>query len=219
MSQDGIPLREVRVRTVRPDEEPRWNDLMRERHYLGFRNFCGNRLRQVAVLGERWLALLGWHAAALHCAARDRWIGWTSLQRRQRLFLVANQSRFLLLTAAGRSPHLASRVLGLSLRQLPREWQRRHGAPLLLADSCSWPRASRKRNSVQTRSAMAVRWGKVSLAIRAETRASPAVLDMVSRMRCCWCTLHWKQFRIRLSGGLTGKWQTTAPVPQPKADS
>ncbi|MDE0627421.1 MAG: DUF4338 domain-containing protein [Bryobacterales bacterium] len=135
MSQDGIPLREVRVRTVRPDEEPRWNDLVRHHHYLGFRNFRGNRLRQVAVLGERWLALLGWHAAALHCAARDRWIGWTSLQRQQRLFLVANQSRFLLLTEAGRSPHLASRVLGRSLRQLPREWQRRHGASLLLAET------------------------------------------------------------------------------------
>ena len=93
---------------------------MRERHYLGFRNFCGKRLRQVAVHGERWLALIGWHAAALHCAARDRWIGWSSLQRRQRLFLVANQSRFLLLSEAGSSPHLASRVLGLSLRQLPR---------------------------------------------------------------------------------------------------
>ena len=50
MRQDGIPLREVRVRTVRPDEEPRWNDLMREHHYLGFRNFCGNRLRQVSLL-------------------------------------------------------------------------------------------------------------------------------------------------------------------------
>ena len=45
-------------------------------------------------------------------AARDRWIGWSSLQRRQRLFLVANQSRFLLLSEAGSSPHLASRVLG-----------------------------------------------------------------------------------------------------------
>ena len=122
MRQDALALREVRVRTVRPDEEPRWNELMRERHYLGFRNFCGKRLRQVAVHGERWLALIGWHAAALHCAARDRWIGWSSLQRRQRLFLVANQSRFLLLSEAGSSPHLASRVLGLSLRQLPREW-------------------------------------------------------------------------------------------------
>ena len=135
MSQEGIPLRAVRVRTVRPEEEERWNRLMRERHYLGFRNFCGHRLRQVAMLGERWLALVGWHAAALHCAARDRWIGWTTLQRRQRLFLIANQSRFLLLHEAGRSPHLASRVLGLSLRHLPGAWQRRHGSPLLLAES------------------------------------------------------------------------------------
>lgn len=123
------------MRTVRPDEEPRWNELMRRHHYLGFRNFCGNRLRQVAVHGERWLGLLGWHAAALHCAARDHWIGWTSLQRRQRLFLVANQSRFLLLSAAGQHPGLASRVLGQSLRQLPREWQQRHRAPLLLAET------------------------------------------------------------------------------------
>ena len=127
---------------------------MREHHYLGFRNFCGNRLRQVAVLGERWLALVGWHAAALHCAAGSVTAGtggrssncWSSLQRRQgldksvsgcRLFLVANQSRFLLdrLGAAGSSPQLASRVLGLSLRQLPREWQRLHGSALLLAES------------------------------------------------------------------------------------
>ena len=135
MRTDAIRLREVQVRTVRPDEEPRWNELMRRHHYLGFRNFCGNRLRQVAVHGERWLGLLGWHAAALHCAARDHWIGWTSLQRRQRLFLVANQSRFLLLSAAGQYPGLASRVLGQSLRQLPREWQQRHRAPLLLAET------------------------------------------------------------------------------------
>ena len=108
---------------------------MRQRHYLGFRNFCGNRLRHVAVLGERWLALVGWHAAALHCAARDRWIGWTSLQRRQRLFLVANQSRFLLLCEAGSVPHLASRVLGLSLRRLRADWLARHGHELLLAEA------------------------------------------------------------------------------------
>ena len=108
---------------------------MRQRHYLGFRNLCGNRLRHVAVLGERWLALVGWHAAALHCAARDRWIGWTSLQRRQRLFLVANQSRFLLLCEAGSVPHLASRVLGLSLRRLRADWLARHGHELLLAES------------------------------------------------------------------------------------
>jgi hypothetical protein len=123
-------LREVQVRPVRPDEEPRWNELMRRHHDLGLRNFCGNRLRQVAVHGERWLGLLGWHAAALHCAAGDHWIGWTSLQRRPRLLLVAKQSRFLLLSAAGQQPGRAARVLGQSLRQLPRQWQQRHRAPL-----------------------------------------------------------------------------------------
>ena len=117
---------------------------MREQHYLGFRNFCGNCLLQVAVLGERWLALSGWHASALHCAARYRWIGWTSLQRRQRLFLVADQSRFLLLTEAGRSPHLASRVLGLSLRQLPVSGSAATARP----SACSSTRCGVTRGSV-----------------------------------------------------------------------
>ena len=54
VGQEGIPSHAVRVRTVRPEEGLRWNRLMRERHYPGFRSFSGNRLRQVAVLGEHW---------------------------------------------------------------------------------------------------------------------------------------------------------------------
>ena len=79
---------------------------------------------------------LGWYAAALHCAARGRWIGWHSLQRRQRLFLIVNNSRFLLLPTVAGTPHLASRVLGLSLRRLPRDWLAHHGHRIL------WPRRS-----------------------------------------------------------------------------
>lgn len=63
MERAGIALRAVRVRPVRPEEVPRWIALMRERHYLGFTKFCGPQLKQVAVQGERWLALLGWQAA------------------------------------------------------------------------------------------------------------------------------------------------------------
>ena len=85
--------------------------------------------------GQRWLALLGWQAAALHSGPRDRWIGWSPLQRRTRLFLLANQSRFLLLPRAGSQPGLASRVLGLSLRRLPRDWQQRYATPLLLVET------------------------------------------------------------------------------------
>ncbi len=78
---DPIPLRAVRVRTVRREEEASWNALMRAQHDLGFRQLCGQRLRQVAVLSEQWLALLGWQSAAWHCAARERWIDWTQRQR------------------------------------------------------------------------------------------------------------------------------------------
>ena len=123
MREGETPLREVQVRLVRPDEVPRWNVLLREHHYLGLRKMCGRRLRHVAVKRERWLALLGWQAAALHCTARDRWIGWTSLQRRTGLFLVANNTRYLLLPGAAGPPRLASRVLGRSLRRLARDWQ------------------------------------------------------------------------------------------------
>ena len=59
VARGGIPLRSVQVRTVRREEKPRWNTLMREHHYLGLRNLCDSRLRQVAVLEKRWLALLG----------------------------------------------------------------------------------------------------------------------------------------------------------------
>ena len=79
-----IPLREVRVRPVRADEVPRWNDTLRQQHYLGFRKLCGCQLKQVAVQGQRWLA---------------------------------------------------SRVLGLSLRRLPRDWQQRYATPLLLVET------------------------------------------------------------------------------------
>ena len=54
VSHAGIPLRELQVRTIRPDEEESWNVLMLQRHYLGFRNFCGNRLRQA------WVAPISW---------------------------------------------------------------------------------------------------------------------------------------------------------------
>jgi hypothetical protein len=90
-------------------------------------------LRRSGVEG-RWLALLGWQAAALKCAARDAWIGWGRVLHYQRLHLIANNTRFLVLPA-GRLPNLASRVLALNLRRLSGDWQQIHGHPLLLAET------------------------------------------------------------------------------------
>ena len=65
--------------TVGTSEKNRWDALMGAHHYLAFRGLVGRSMRHVAVLGEHWLALIGWHAGAFKLQARDRWIGWLAM--------------------------------------------------------------------------------------------------------------------------------------------
>ena len=108
--------------------------MVAEHHYLPFHGVIGKGLRHVAVHGETWLALIGWQPGAFKLAARDRWIGWPAEQQFQRLHLIANNSRFVILTP-GRVHNLASRVLGLSLRRLSQDIQAVHGYPVFLAET------------------------------------------------------------------------------------
>ena len=129
---------DLRAVTVRPTwgahEHRRWDRLVAEHHYLPFHGVIGKGLRHVAVHGETWLALIGWQPGAFKLAARDRWIGWPAEQQFRRLHLIANNSRFVILTP-GRVHNLASRVLGLSLRRLSQDIQAVHGYPVFLAET------------------------------------------------------------------------------------
>src|SRR5579863_3332867 len=125
-------LKEIIVRPILPGE--RWEELMRQHHYLGFSRLVGESLRYVAERAGEWFALLGWHAAALKCRPRDRFIGWPPLLQYQRLHLIANNCRFLILPHA-HLQNLASRVLSLNLRRLGADWQAVHGHRLLLAET------------------------------------------------------------------------------------
>jgi hypothetical protein len=127
-------LRTVQVRLLQRGEKPIWNHLMREHHYLGFQGWVGESLRYVAQWDGVWVALVGWCAAALKCGARDGWIGWPEVLQRQRLALIANNARFLILPGP-RVANLASRVLGLTVKRLSGDWQQVHGHPVLLAES------------------------------------------------------------------------------------
>ena len=128
-------LREVTVRpAVGADERNRWDALMGAHHYLPFRGLVGRSVRHVAVLGEHWLALVGWHAGAFKLRARDRWIGWLPEQQFRRLHLIANNARFLILPECA-AANLASRVLGLSLRWLSGDFRAMHGHPILIAET------------------------------------------------------------------------------------
>ena len=105
-------LSAVRVRLIEPGELARWEALMRAHHYLGLTAMVGKSLRYVGEVEGQWLALLGWASAALKCAARDAWIGWSPALQWQRIGLLANNTRFLLLPGP-RVPNLASKLLAV----------------------------------------------------------------------------------------------------------
>jgi hypothetical protein len=133
-AETAIELSRVQVRPIDPEERAAWDELMREHHYLGLKALVGRSLRYVAQYEGRWLALLGWASAALKCAPRDEWIGWSGPLQWQRLRLIANNSRFLLLPGP-RVKNLASRILGLNLARLSADWERVHGHALVLAET------------------------------------------------------------------------------------
>lgn len=134
MGCGSIDLRKVEVRPVRPGEVTRWNELMAERHYLGFRCLVGESLKYVAHVRGTWVALLGWGCAAFKSGPRERWIGWSPDQHWQRLHLVTNNQRFLVLPDT-RVPNLASRVLALNLKRLSEDWRAVYGHPVVLAET------------------------------------------------------------------------------------
>jgi len=122
------------VRLIHPDEESKWDELMRTHHYLGFERLVGQSLKYVAVLHGQWVALIGWGTAAFKCASRDRWIGWSPEQQWRRLRFITNNQRFLILPHS-HLPNLASKTLSLNLRRLSADWQAVFGHPVVLAET------------------------------------------------------------------------------------
>lgn len=129
-------LDQVRVELILPREKARWNKLVRRHHYLKSSRMVGEQLRYKAVDAHgRWLALLGWSAAALHLKARDGSIEWSQAQRESRLHLLAQNSRFVILADRQALPNLASRVLGRCVQRVSSDWQAVYGHPILMVES------------------------------------------------------------------------------------
>lgn len=118
---------------VEGKEESRlWRQQVERYHYLGCRVPFGANLRYWARNRDRELACLLWTSPAWKMQARDAWIGWSDEQRQRNLQSVVNNSRFLILPWV-RVKGLASKILALSARQIPRDWETRYGRrPLLL---------------------------------------------------------------------------------------
>ena len=103
-----------------------WNELMLREHPQGAGPLVGAQLRYLIGSEHGWLGALGFGAAAIRLADRDRWIGWDQAKRREQLHRIVGMSRFLIRPSV-RCHNLASRVLGMGLRRLEGDFQAQYG--------------------------------------------------------------------------------------------
>ena len=129
-----LNIREIDVRPVSAPEERLFQDLMQQHHYLGALPKIGETIWYLTAWHEQWVALSSFSAAALKCAARDNWVGWDFRHKYERLKLVTNNSRFLILPQ-WHVPNLASRILSLCQKRISADWQRMFGHPVLLLET------------------------------------------------------------------------------------
>lgn len=127
-------LDRLEVRPITEQERERWDTLMAEHHYLGFRKLVGESARYLAHIEGRWVALLGWAGAAYKSRHREAWIGWSSEQRIKRLKYIVNNSRFLILPGVD-IKNLASKTLALNLHRISQDWIDFYQHPVVVAET------------------------------------------------------------------------------------
>ena len=132
----------------RTAQEPLFNSLMEEHHYLGYEQPVGEHLkflvsaqppqRRGPVAGDpgagRPIACLAWSSAPRHLCSRDRYIGWDGAARRSRIRFIAYNTRFLILPWV-RVEHLASHLLGRMAARISDDWQQMYGHPIYFLET------------------------------------------------------------------------------------
>jgi len=132
--EKSVGAQAISVRRVEQSECADFEALMQKHHYLGALPKIGETLWYVATLHGDWIALLSFSTAALKCSPRDQWIGWNFRHQYDRLHLITNNSRFLILPGWHR-PNFASRILSLCQKRLPSDWLSTFHHPLLLVET------------------------------------------------------------------------------------
>lgn len=133
------PESPISVRVSTPEEFAAFDQQLTAQHYLGAGRPIGDYLRQVVEHKGQPVALLVWGPACYALKDRDRWISWSAHQRIERLKLIVQNRRFLVLTPKGAAPNLASQALAAALRVLPAQWRQHFGYRPLLAESFTDP--------------------------------------------------------------------------------
>ena len=128
-----LPLSMEQVR--RSEQEPLFNSLLEQYHYLRYEQPVGEQLKYLIKTRGQVIACLAWSSAPRHLGGRDRFIGWDAEARRRNIHLIAYNTRFLILPWVQQTPHLASHILGRMARQVPRDWQQLYAHPIHLLET------------------------------------------------------------------------------------
>lgn len=127
-----FPIHLTQVRRTRL--EKLFNSLISEHHYLGYTQPVGEHLKYIAFSNDRPIACLAWSSAPWYIGARDRFIGWSSETRQKNLYLIINNTRFLVLPWV-EVPHMASHLLALNRRRLTEDWGLVYNHPVYLLET------------------------------------------------------------------------------------
>ena len=132
------PLREmgpIEFQLVRRTaEEPLFNSLMEQYHYLGYEQPVGEHLKYLVWAMGRPVACVAWSSAPRHLGPRDRFIGWGRDTRRRNICFLAYNTRFLILPWVT-VDHLASHILGRMARRISEDWQRVYAHPIYMLET------------------------------------------------------------------------------------
>ena len=126
------PLEFTQVR--RTADEPLFNSLMEEHHYLGYEQPVGEHLKYLVWARGRPAACIAWSSAPRHIGSRDRHIGWSAEARRRNIRFLAYNTRFLILPWV-RVKHLASQILGRMAARISDDWQGLYGHPIYFLET------------------------------------------------------------------------------------
>jgi hypothetical protein len=125
----------VRIEMVRhTDQEPLYNSLVDQFHYLGHTQIVGNHLKYMAFTGDTPLACIGWGSAAWAVKSREQFIGWTKPVKNQNLHFVANNTRYLVLPWVT-VKCLASKILALNIKRISSDWVNSYHYPLYMLET------------------------------------------------------------------------------------
>jgi hypothetical protein len=123
----------IQLEIARPGETlARWRKYVRTYHKLGDPTVYGSQIRYIITSEGQDLGCLLFSASSWALAPREEWIGWAIEDKKSRLHLIVNNSRFLVLPWV-KIKNLASRALSMAARQIQKDWLEEYCyAPVLL---------------------------------------------------------------------------------------